>query len=77
MMQGHQEVKHSQQKRRDWQDRFRNIKIGRKGVEEAEKIENSTMASPFYDDNMYILNMKNDLEAKARNLQHVQLVLPI
>ncbi|KAH9803825.1 Rab3 GTPase-activating protein catalytic subunit [Citrus sinensis] len=57
--------------KQDWQDRFKNIRIGRKGVEETEKVENSTMAAPFYDDNMYILNMKNDLEAKARNFHNV------
>ncbi|KAL9444509.1 hypothetical protein AB3S75_017656 [Citrus x aurantiifolia] len=54
--------------KQDWQGRFKNIRIGRKGVEETEKVENSTMAAPFYDDNMYILNMKNDLEAKASDV---------
>ncbi|GAY46457.1 hypothetical protein CUMW_097230 [Citrus unshiu] len=38
--------------KQDWQDRFKNIRIGRKGVEETEKVENSTMAAPFYDDNI-------------------------
>ncbi|PON62697.1 Rab3 GTPase-activating protein catalytic subunit [Parasponia andersonii] len=51
--------------KQDWQDRFRNIRIGRKGAEESEKAENSIMSVPFYDENLYILNMKNDLEAKA------------
>ena len=54
--------------KQDWQDRFRNIRIGRKGVEDTEKAENSTMSVPFYDENLYMLNMKNDLEAKVRNI---------
>ncbi|KAG6685810.1 hypothetical protein I3842_12G130300 [Carya illinoinensis] len=51
--------------KQDWQDRFRNIKFGRKGVEDTEIVENSAMAVPFYDENLYLLNMKNDLEAKS------------
>ncbi|XWS51841.1 hypothetical protein CRYUN_Cryun11dG0017200 [Craigia yunnanensis] len=54
------EVKHSR-----WQERFKNIRIGRKGVEDSEKVEYSTMAVPFYDENIYVLNMKNDAEAKV------------
>ncbi|XP_062077673.1 uncharacterized protein LOC133782393 [Humulus lupulus] len=50
--------------KQDWQDRFRNIRIGRKGVEDTEKPKHSTMV-PFYDENLYMLNMKNDLELKA------------
>lgn len=84
MIQDQQEVRHPLPKwrparigtKQDWQDRFKNIRIGRKGVEETEKVENSTMAAPFYDDNMYILNMKNDLEAKARNFHNVQFIVP-
>ncbi|XP_024021670.1 rab3 GTPase-activating protein catalytic subunit isoform X2 [Morus notabilis] len=48
--------------KQDWQERLRNITIGRKGDEETEKAENSNM---FYDENLYLLNMKNDQEAKA------------
>lgn len=51
--------------KQDWQDRFRNIKFGRKGVEDTEKVENSAMSVPFYDENLFLLNMKNDLEAKS------------
>lgn len=54
--------------KQDWQDRLRNIRIGRKGVEDSEKAENLTMSVPFYDENLYMLNMKNDLEAKVRNV---------
>ncbi|KAK6229743.1 Rab3GAP catalytic subunit [Theobroma cacao] len=65
------EVKHSRWRpanlgtKQEWQERFKNIRIGRKGVEDTEKVENSTMAAPFCDENMYLLNMKNDAEAKA------------
>ncbi|XP_062169970.1 uncharacterized protein LOC133875757 isoform X1 [Alnus glutinosa] len=51
--------------KQDWQDRFRNIKFGRKDIEDTEKVENSAMSVPFYDENLYLLNMKNDLEAKS------------
>ncbi|GAV72901.1 Rab3-GTPase_cat domain-containing protein [Cephalotus follicularis] len=68
----HNEVKHHSRWRpahigtkQDWQDRFKNIRIGRKGVEDQDKVENSAMAVPVYDENLYILNMKNDLEAKG------------
>ena len=54
--------------KQDWQDKFRNIRIGKKGVEESERVENSTMAIPFYDENLYILNQKNDIEAKVKSL---------
>ncbi|XVE80413.1 hypothetical protein DITRI_Ditri14bG0137600 [Diplodiscus trichospermus] len=65
------EVKHSRWRpanlgvKQEWQERFKNIRIGRKGVEDSDKVENSTMAVPFYDENIYLLNMKNDAEAKV------------
>lgn len=49
--------------KQDWQERLKNITtIGRKGDEDTEKAENSTM---FYDENLILLNMKNEQEAKA------------
>ncbi|OMP04374.1 Rab3 GTPase-activating protein catalytic subunit [Corchorus olitorius] len=68
------EVKHSRWKptnlgtKQEWQERFKNIRIGRKGVEDSDKVENSTMAVPFYDENLYLLNAKNDAEAKQMDL---------
>ena len=59
--------------KQDWQDRLKSIGIGRKGVEDTEKAENSNMAVPFYDENLYLLNMKNDLEAKVRILSTLEL----
>ena len=55
----------------DWQDRLKNtIRSGGKRVPDSSssnKAENSTMAIPFYDENLYLLNMKNDEEAKVTN----------
>lgn len=52
--------------KQDWQDKIRNIRIGRKEVEDTDKIADANMAIPFYDENLYILNVKNDLETKVR-----------
>lgn len=51
--------------KQDWQDKFKNIRLGRKEAEDTDKIGDANMAIPFYDENLYILNVKNDLEAKA------------
>jgi Rab3 GTPase-activating protein catalytic subunit len=57
--------------KQDWQEKFRNIRIGRKEVEgeDTDKIGDANMAIPFYDENLYILNVKNDLEAKVRKYE--------
>lgn len=53
--------------KQDWQDKFKNIRIGRKEeAEDTDKTGDANMAIPFYDENLYILNVKNDLEAKVR-----------
>ncbi|KAG4161638.1 hypothetical protein ERO13_D01G068300v2 [Gossypium hirsutum] len=65
------EVKHSKWMpanlgtKQEWQERFKNIRLGKKGVEDSEKVENSTMAVACYDENLYLLKVKNDVEAKA------------
>ncbi|XP_054798208.1 uncharacterized protein LOC129303138 [Prosopis cineraria] len=51
--------------KQDWQDKIKNIRIGRKEVEDTDKVGDTTMTFPFYDENLYILNMKNDIESKA------------
>ncbi|OIW13426.1 hypothetical protein TanjilG_33075 [Lupinus angustifolius] len=52
--------------KQDWQDKINNIRKGRKEVEETDKIRDTNMAAvPFYDENLYILNMKNDADIKA------------
>lgn len=53
-------------RKQDWQDKIKNIRIGRKEVEDSDKVGDATMAFSYYDENLYILNMKNDLEAKVR-----------
>ncbi|KAK7276857.1 hypothetical protein RIF29_18003 [Crotalaria pallida] len=51
--------------KQDWQDRIKNIRIGKKEAEDIDKVGDANMAIPFYDENLFTLNMKNDLEAKA------------
>lgn len=56
--------------KQEWQDRFKNIRIGKRGAESpTEKVENSDMA--FYDENAYILYMKNDAEAKSTKVSSI------
>ncbi|XP_039058785.1 rab3 GTPase-activating protein catalytic subunit-like isoform X2 [Hibiscus syriacus] len=65
------EIKHSKWMpanlgtKQEWQERFKNIRLGRKGVEDSEKVENSTTTVAFYDENLYFLKVKNDTESKA------------
>ncbi|BAT80698.1 hypothetical protein VIGAN_03029600 [Vigna angularis var. angularis] len=54
--------------KQDWQDRIKNIGRGRKEVEDTDKVGDANMAVPFYDDNLYTLNVKNDQDAKASEL---------
>ncbi|KAE9614783.1 putative Rab3 GTPase-activating protein catalytic subunit [Lupinus albus] len=51
--------------KQDWQDRIKNIQIGKKEVKDIDIVGETNMAIPFYDENLFMLNMKNDLEAKA------------
>eukprot|EP00258_Populus_trichocarpa_P021126 XP_024437145.1 uncharacterized protein LOC7483626 isoform X2 [Populus trichocarpa] len=57
----------------DWQDRFKNtIRLGgKRGPDNNNKAENSTMALPFYDENLYLLNMKNEEEAKGSHVSSI------
>lgn len=66
-----------QDRKQEWQDRLRNIGKGKKGVEETEKAEYLSMAVPYYDENLYILNMKNDMEAKVILFFLLLLFLPL
>ncbi|KAK9268760.1 hypothetical protein L1049_000522 [Liquidambar formosana] len=38
--------------KQDWHDRFKNIRIGKKGVEDTEKADNSNMSFPIFDENL-------------------------
>lgn len=55
--------------KQDWQDKIKNIRIGRKEAEDSDKTGDANMAIPFYDENLYMLNVKNDLEAKVRRCE--------
>lgn len=57
----------------DWQDRFKNtIRLGgKREPDNNNKAENSTMALPFYDENLYLLNMKNEEEAKGSHVSSI------
>ncbi|KAL2956526.1 hypothetical protein AAZX31_18G091400 [Glycine max] len=72
MLQFRNELKHIKWRppgigtKQDWQDRINNIRKGRKEVEVTDKVGDVNVGSvPFYDENLYILNVKNDLDAKA------------
>ncbi|KAL4566791.1 hypothetical protein LXL04_030916 [Taraxacum kok-saghyz] len=44
--------------KQDWQDRFKNIRFGKKGAQEADKSDdNTSMSSPIFDENMFLPNM--------------------
>lgn len=49
-------------KKQEWQNKLNNLRIGRR---KEDKIEDSIMAIPFYDANLYILKAKQEQEAKV------------
>ncbi|KAL1332865.1 hypothetical protein HN51_061640 [Arachis hypogaea] len=52
--------------KQDWQDKINNLRKARKEVEDTDKVGDTNMACvPFYDENLYLLNMKQYQEAKA------------
>jgi Rab3 GTPase-activating protein catalytic subunit len=55
-------------KKQEWQNKLKNLRIGRKEVEDQDKVEDSAMAAPFYDENFYILKAKQEQEAKASDV---------
>ncbi|XP_013615901.1 PREDICTED: uncharacterized protein LOC106322438 isoform X1 [Brassica oleracea var. oleracea] len=61
-------------KKKEWQNKLRNLRIGRKEVVEEDKEkaeEDSAMALPFYDHNLYILKAKQEQEAKASDVGYL------
>ncbi|KAI7729952.1 hypothetical protein M8C21_031311 [Ambrosia artemisiifolia] len=38
----------------DWQERFKNMRFGKKGVQEADKADDSTMSFTIFDDNVFV-----------------------
>lgn len=61
-------------KTQEWQNKLKNLRIGKKGVEEQEKAEDLTMAAPFYDENLFILKAKQEQEAKV-SVVHLFLII--
>ncbi|KAK6934476.1 Rab3GAP catalytic subunit, conserved domain [Dillenia turbinata] len=51
--------------KQEWQDRFKNIRLGKSSGENTEKAEDSTMAVPFFDENVFVISVRNESEAKG------------
>ncbi|KAA8526987.1 hypothetical protein F0562_008784 [Nyssa sinensis] len=72
--QGHHEVKHLRWRpapvktKQDWQERLKSIRIGKKGVEDIEKAEKSTMAFAIFDENLYLMSMRDGSESKGSEM---------
>ncbi|KAI4321963.1 hypothetical protein MLD38_035281 [Melastoma candidum] len=58
-------------KKQDWQGKLRNIRIGKKGADDSEKVDGSRMSFPIYDENLYTLNEKADVEFKVPDLASI------
>ncbi|XP_027170863.1 uncharacterized protein LOC113770563 isoform X3 [Coffea eugenioides] len=52
----------------DWQERFRNLRIGRRGAEETEKAENPTMAYALFDENICFASEREVKDSKLDSL---------
>ncbi|XP_022848442.1 uncharacterized protein LOC111370801 [Olea europaea var. sylvestris] len=50
--------------KQDWHERLRNIRIGKKGAEDTEKTENSTMAYAIFDENLYFMREREISESE-------------
>ncbi|KAJ4839644.1 hypothetical protein Tsubulata_031977, partial [Turnera subulata] len=57
--------------KQEWQGRNKNIRMGNRAESPTLKVENPVMANAFYDENAYILYMKNDAEAKSAKLSSI------
>ncbi|KAL0320812.1 UNVERIFIED_CONTAM: Rab3 GTPase-activating protein catalytic subunit [Sesamum radiatum] len=58
--------------KRDWHERFRNIRIGKRGPEDSRKTDNSTMAYAIFDDNLYL---KGNKEVSDKNDSEDQVIM--
>ncbi|XP_034678851.1 uncharacterized protein LOC117909054 isoform X3 [Vitis riparia] len=54
--------------KQDWHDRLKNIRIGKKGVDNTEKSDNSTMSFHIFDENLYPKSPKSTSEAKGSDV---------
>lgn len=65
MTQSHHDVKYFTRKppplktKQDWQERLKNIRLGKKGAEDFEKPGNSTMSFAIFDENLYLVGMRD------------------
>ncbi|KAL2496345.1 hypothetical protein Fot_40102 [Forsythia ovata] len=50
--------------KQDWHERLRNIRIGKKGAEDTEKTDNSTMAYAIFDENLYFMREREISESE-------------
>ncbi|KAK6946931.1 Rab3GAP catalytic subunit, conserved domain [Dillenia turbinata] len=51
--------------KQEWQDRFKNIRLGKRSAEDTEKAEDSTMAVPFFDENVFVISLRNESEREG------------
>ncbi|CAN8252874.1 unnamed protein product [Cochlearia groenlandica] len=58
-------------KKQEWQDKLKSLRTGKKGVGDRKKFEDSTMAAPFYDENLFILKAKQEQEAKESDVGYI------
>ncbi|KAL0406938.1 UNVERIFIED_CONTAM: Rab3 GTPase-activating protein catalytic subunit [Sesamum latifolium] len=58
--------------KQDWHERFRNIRIGKRGPEDSRKPDNSTMAYAIFDDNLYL---KGNKEVSDKNDSEDQVIM--
>ncbi|KAF7141525.1 hypothetical protein RHSIM_Rhsim06G0219000 [Rhododendron simsii] len=54
--------------KQDWQERLKNIKIGKKGAEDFEKPGNSTMSFAIFDENLYLMGMRDASESMGSEI---------
>ncbi|XP_058220105.1 uncharacterized protein LOC131330506 isoform X3 [Rhododendron vialii] len=74
MTQSHHDVKIFTRKppplktKQDWQERLKNIRIGKKGAEDFEKPGNSTMSFAIFDENLYLMGMRDASESMGSEI---------
>ena len=55
--------------KQDWQERFKKLRRGKKGVDETEEAENSAMAYALFDENMYFMSERELKVCKFHGLE--------
>lgn len=59
--------------KQDWHERLRNIRIGKKGTEDSEKPDYSTMAYAIFDENLYLMGEREFSPSKVTLISYLQL----